>query len=50
MLVGLVIVGGIKRIGEVAGFLVPLMCTIYVSCGLLILMFHARIGIIRPIV
>ncbi|MEM7410792.1 MAG: alanine/glycine:cation symporter family protein [Myxococcota bacterium] len=40
-LVGLVIVGGIKRIGEVAATLVPLMCIVYVICGLSILLIHA---------
>ncbi len=40
-LVGLVIVGGIKRIGEVAGVLVPAMCVLYVLAGLLILLFNA---------
>ncbi len=40
-LVGLVIIGGIKRIGEVAGVLVPLMCSIYVLTGLVILGSHA---------
>lgn len=39
--VALVIIGGIKRIGEVAGLLVPLMCTVYVLTGLTILLFHA---------
>ncbi len=39
--VGLVIIGGIKRIGEVAGVVVPLMCVTYVFCGLLILLMHA---------
>ncbi len=39
--VGLVIVGGIRRIGEVAGFLVPIMCGVYVVCGLAILLRHA---------
>ena len=34
VLVGLVIMGGIKRIGEVAAGLVPFMCSIYVLCGL----------------
>lgn len=34
VLVGLVIVGGIKRIGNVAGRLVPVMCILYVICGL----------------
>jgi AGCS family alanine or glycine:cation symporter len=40
-LVGFVILGGIKRIGEVAGFLVPIMCSIYVAAGMLILLIHA---------
>jgi AGCS family alanine or glycine:cation symporter len=37
LLVGLVIIGGIKRIGEVAGVLVPIMCVLYVTTGLFIL-------------
>ncbi len=41
MLVGMVIIGGIKRIGEVASILVPAMCSLYVVCGLLILLFNA---------
>jgi len=40
-LVGVVIIGGIRRIGEVASALVPFMCVIYVASGLVILMFHA---------
>ena len=40
-LVGTVIMGGIRRIGEVAARLVPLMCGVYVLCGLTILLFHA---------
>jgi AGCS family alanine or glycine:cation symporter len=40
-LVGLVIVGGIKRIGEVAATLVPFMCIVYVACGLWILASNA---------
>jgi AGCS family alanine or glycine:cation symporter len=39
--VGLVIVGGIRRIGEVASILVPGMCLLYMVCGLLILVNHA---------
>jgi len=39
--VGLVIIGGIRRIGEVAGVLVPAMCSLYVLCGLVILLLHA---------
>jgi AGCS family alanine or glycine:cation symporter len=41
VLVGLVIVGGIKRIGEVAAVLVPAMCTVYVLTGLVVLAMHA---------
>ncbi|MBL1217650.1 MAG: amino acid carrier protein [Planctomycetes bacterium] len=37
LLVGAVIVGGIKRIGTVAGKLVPFMCVLYVLCGLAVL-------------
>jgi AGCS family alanine or glycine:cation symporter len=39
--VGLVIVGGIRRIGEVASVLVPFMCILYVLCGMWILLVHA---------
>ncbi len=35
--VGLVIIGGIKRIGMAAGVIVPLMCGVYVLAGLFIL-------------
>ncbi|MCA9756443.1 MAG: sodium:alanine symporter family protein [Candidatus Eisenbacteria bacterium] len=35
--VGLVILGGIKRIGDVAGRLVPFMCLIYVLAGLYVI-------------
>lgn len=37
VLVGAVIVGGIKRIGQVAGAIVPVMCVVYVGAGLVIL-------------
>ncbi len=37
LIVGLVIIGGIKRIGSVTGFLSPFMAVIYVTAGLLIL-------------
>jgi AGCS family alanine or glycine:cation symporter len=40
IMVGLVIIGGIKRIGEVAAAIVPLMCTVYVVCGFFILLSH----------
>ena len=41
VLVALVIIGGIRRIGEVAAVLVPSMCALYMVCGLLILLNHA---------
>jgi AGCS family alanine or glycine:cation symporter len=40
-LTGLVIIGGIKRIGEVASRLVPAMCAIYLVTGFVILALHA---------
>jgi AGCS family alanine or glycine:cation symporter len=40
-LVGLVIIGGIKRIGEVAAAIVPFMCCVYLVCGFWILLAHA---------
>ncbi len=51
VLVGLVLLGGIKRIGEVAGRLVPLMAVCYFLAGTLILMFYwqeipAAIGLV----
>ena len=39
--VALVIIGGIRRIGEVASFLVPGMCVLYMVCGVLILLMNA---------
>ncbi len=41
VLVGVVIIGGIRRIGEVASALVPFMCLSYILCGLLIVAIHA---------
>jgi len=38
--VGVVILGGVKSIAKVAEFLVPMMCGIYVLCGLLILIIN----------
>jgi AGCS family alanine or glycine:cation symporter len=38
--VGLVIIGGIKRIGHVASKLMPFMTVVYVTGGLLILLLH----------
>jgi AGCS family alanine or glycine:cation symporter len=40
-LVGLVIIGGITRIGRVTGVLAPLMAAIYVGGALLIILLHA---------
>ena len=39
-LVGIVIIGGIRRIGQVAGFIVPVMCGIYLLAGLFIIFTH----------
>jgi alanine or glycine:cation symporter, AGCS family len=41
VLVWLVLIGGIRRLGEVSGRLVPLMCVFYVVGGLIILVIHA---------
>tara|TARA_B100001123_G_scaffold53504_1_gene56270 strand:- start:202 stop:1944 length:1743 start_codon:yes stop_codon:yes gene_type:complete len=38
--VGLVIIGGIKRIGQVTGYLAPIMAVIYVISSILILTYH----------
>ena len=40
ILVGLVIIGGIRRIGRVAAKVVPLMCIIYVAGALMILFLY----------
>lgn len=37
-IVGLVIIGGIRRIGHVTGFLAPIMAAVYVSAALLVLL------------
>lgn len=39
-IVGVIIIGGMKRLGNVAGKLVPVMAGIYVGGGLLILILH----------
>lgn len=41
LLVGMVLMGGIKRISEVAGKLVPMMAIFYVACGLGVLVVYA---------
>lgn len=40
-LVGIVIVGGIRRIGQVAGYVVPIMCGVYLLAGLYVLVANA---------
>jgi len=51
IVVGLVIIGGIKRIGAVAGRVVPLMCALYLLAGLTVLALNlpeipAMVGLI----
>ena len=41
IVVGLVIIGGIKRIGSFAGRVVPLMCVIYIVAALFVLVMNA---------
>ncbi|KJH81827.1 MULTISPECIES: alanine/glycine:cation symporter family protein [Pseudomonadaceae] len=41
LFVGLVILGGIKRIGAVAAALVPFMCVAYIIAGITVLVVHA---------
>ncbi|WP_417781271.1 alanine/glycine:cation symporter family protein [Stutzerimonas xanthomarina] len=41
LFVGMVILGGIKRIGAVAAALVPFMCVAYVIAGIVVLVVHA---------
>jgi AGCS family alanine or glycine:cation symporter len=40
MLVGMVIIGGIKRIGNVAGRLVPVMCVLYIVAAIYVLIMN----------
>jgi AGCS family alanine or glycine:cation symporter len=51
VIVAMVIIGGIKRIGHVAGVLVPVMCVLYIAAGaVVILMYIGEIpGIFRLI-
>jgi len=42
VLVGMVIIGGIKRIGDVAGKIVPLMCALYVLAALAVLLINVQ--------
>ncbi|MEN8718783.1 MAG: amino acid carrier protein, partial [Oceanococcaceae bacterium] len=39
--VGMVILGGIRRIGQIAGTIVPFMCGIYILCGLGVILYNA---------
>ncbi len=41
--VGLVIIGGIKRIGQITGFLTPFMCGTYILAGLYIVVVNAEL-------
>jgi AGCS family alanine or glycine:cation symporter len=41
VLVGLVILGGIRRIGQVAAWLVPFMCIAYMATAIAVLIVHA---------
>jgi len=41
LLVGLVLIGGIRWIAEVAGKIVPIMAILYVICGVIILVLNA---------
>lgn len=40
-LTGIVIIGGVKSIGNVAGFLVPMMALFYLAAGMIIIVAHA---------
>ena len=40
VLVGMVIIGGIKRIGAVAGRIVPFMCSLYLVAAVVVLIMH----------
>ena len=40
LVVGAVIIGGIKRIGHVAGILVPFMCVLYLLAGIVVLVMN----------
>jgi alanine or glycine:cation symporter, AGCS family len=52
IIVGMVIVGGIKRIGAVAGRLVPFMCVLYFLAAIVVLImnFNQIPGLLRMIV
>lgn len=41
VIVGMVIIGGIERIGSVAGKIVPVMCVLYILAGFAVILPHA---------
>ena len=41
LVIGIVIIGGIRRIGRIASIVVPAMCVVYLLAGLLILILNA---------
>lgn len=43
ILCGMVIIGGIKSIGRVAGFLVPFMCLIYMAAGIVVILIKITV-------
>jgi len=42
LMVGVVIIGGIKRIGVVAGYIVPIMCGVYLLAGTFIIISNSH--------
>ena len=48
IIVALVIIGGIKRIGHVAGMLVPFMCVAYIAAAVLVLVLN--IGVLPEMI
>ncbi len=40
LLVGIVLIGGVQRVGSVAGTLVPVMCGLYIGAALWVLLSH----------
>ena len=45
LIVAIVIIGGIRRIGRVAGYVVPFMCAVYVLASIWVLLTHSdKIG------
>ena len=42
VLVAIVVLGGVKRIGQVTSYLVPFMAIFYILCGLAVIILHAQ--------